>query len=113
MLVCFLPTKAQGQKGSLPEKYIGYGWVVGFPYDNAFIPSNTPDKAPTVENYFVQKNKQGIRVNEDENAVFALSQGKFCQIKTRTGQRDSILVVPVMAYWVRKELHRNVELFCF
>lgn len=47
----------------------------------------------------MQKNKFGIRVNDDENAISALAQGQFYPVKTRLRQNDSLLIVPVMAYY--------------
>lgn len=99
LLSGFFSLHAQEKSKKLPDTFLGYGWVVGFPYDIAFIPSERPDTVPTSEDYFVQRNKYGIRLNDEEKAIEALRKARIYPIKWHTGEKDSLEIIPVMAYY--------------
>lgn len=93
--ICFV-VKAQNHK--LPDNYLGFGWIVGFGYDRAFFPSDNLHKIPTAKDFFKQRKKYGIRVNEEDNAYEALKQSEIVKIK-RKGKVDTLYVTPVLAFY--------------
>lgn len=97
------------QQGNLPDNFLGFGWIVGFGYDRAFFPSEKLNKVPTVEEFFKQKKKYGVRVNEEQNAYEALQQSKIAKIK-RDGKADTLYVTPVVAYFKIYKKFENKEM---
>jgi len=94
--VIHLSLATYAQQGELPDSFLGFGWIVGFGYDRAFFPSEKLNRVPTVEDFFKQKKKYGVRVNEEQNAYEALQQSKIAKVK-RDGKADTLYVTPVVA----------------
>lgn len=97
MLFCIITINAQ--QADLPKTFIGYGWLVAFPYDIAFIPSEQIDYSPTVKDFFKQKKKYGVRLNGEDSVTAALDYTQHYPIKYHDGDTNYIQVVPVMAYY--------------
>lgn len=98
-MLSLLSLYAQQKNDNLPDTFLGYGWLVGFPYDITFILSERSDKTPTIEDYFEQKYKYGIRINSEDEVLEVLHQGHFYPIRWHNGGNDSLEIIPVMAYY--------------
>jgi hypothetical protein len=98
-VILFFSVAVNAQQMDLPKKFLGFGWLVAFPYDIAFIPSDNLNQAPTVRDFFKQKRKYGLRLNDEDSVIAALRPGKHLPIKWHTGDTDYIQVIPVLAYY--------------
>jgi hypothetical protein len=96
LLSLCIPLRAHDDD-KLEKEFLGFGWVVGVSVDLVFVPSDRFDKLPTIEDYFNQTNKYGLRVNEEENAIEALNYSRRLPIKWRDNEEDSIDITPVIA----------------
>lgn len=104
--ICYcLFSTAYAQKNRLKPNYLGFGWVVIFPYDIAFIPYNRTDKIPTIQDFFRQTNKFGLRLNEDEEVYESLKSRKYMQITWQDNEPDSIAVIPVIAKYTMTDIN--------
>lgn len=105
-LLCFT---SNAQQFDLPKNYLGFGWLVSFPYDDAFIPSEKTNSLPTVEEFFKQKTKYGVRLNEEDSVIAAIRRSNMrYNIKWHTGDTSYIKVVPVLAYYSLDYVFDNV-----
>lgn len=92
---CFIQLNAQDKR--LPDNYLGFGWVVVFGYDIAFFSSNEISEFPTIDDFFEQKNKYGIRINEESSSVFALKECFYTYVLNHEKMPDSLQIIPVIA----------------
>lgn len=98
-LLTLTVSSQETQLDRLSNSFLGFGWLVGFPYDAVFIPSQTPYHPPSIKDFFKQKNKYGIRLNEESEVEYLLSQGVELKLCGVDGDSFGVDIKPVLAYY--------------
>lgn len=93
LISCYV--RAQ-QKDSI-QFFLGTGWIVGVSTDIVFVPCNSSTKLPSVDDFFKEKNKYGLRLNNVDGAAIANSYCFERKIITPKEGASTICITPVVA----------------